>query len=248
MISHRDYSVLDRFDFERKPVGIKFLPTRPEGIGRLNKTLNMCEMAKEAQTSDPFYVGREDLHCVEPMLLGMEDPEPILVSGLFGGKENLFKEARACRAMYQYIPRMLKGSVNYVAFSSVDKLSFDPDVLVMTASIPQAQTLLRSISYSTGEMFTSKLTPVVACSWLYIYPVLSGEMNYAITGLSMGMTALDVYPPGLILISMPWTKLSTMLENLQEMPVGRSTPPPGGDEHRKRVNKLMEDLRREIRE
>ena len=224
MISHRDYSVLDRFDFERKPVGIKFLPTRPEGIGRLNKTLNMCEMAKEAQTSDPFYVGREDLHCVEPMLLGMEDPEPILVSGLFGGKENLFKEARACRAMYQYIPRMLKGSVNYVAFSSVDKLSFDPDVLVMTASIPQAQTLLRSISYSTGEMFTSKLTPVVACSWLYIYPVLSGEMNYAITGLSMGMTALDVYPPGLILISMPWTKLSTMLENLQEMPVGRSTP------------------------
>ena len=25
---------------------------------------------------------REDFHCVEPMLLGMEEPEPILVSGL----------------------------------------------------------------------------------------------------------------------------------------------------------------------
>jgi uncharacterized protein (DUF169 family) len=227
---------------------VKFLPTRPVGVARLDKALNMCEMVKEAQTSEPFYVQREDLRCVEPMLLGMEEPEPILVSGLFGGKDNLFKEARACRAMYQYLPKMLRGSVNCVAFSSVDKLSFDPDVLVMTATIPQAQTLLRSINYSTGEMITSKLTPVVACSWLYIYPVLSGEMNYLVTGLSLGMSALDVYPPGLVLISIPWTKLSTMLENLEEMSIGRSTPPPGGDAHRKRVNQLMEDLRKEISE
>lgn len=242
----RDYSVLKRFDFERKPVGIKFLPTRPEGVERLSKALNMCEMVKEAQESKPFYVQKEDFHCVEPMILGMEDPEPILVSGLFGGREGLFKEARACRAMYQYLPMMLKGSVRYVAFSSVDELSFDPDVLVITATIPQAQTLLRSIGYSTGEMFVSRLTPVVACSWLYVYPVISGEMNYAITGLSLGMSALDVFPPGLILMSVPWTKVSTMLENLQEMRVGRSGPPPGGEEHRKRTEKLMNDLRQEM--
>jgi uncharacterized protein (DUF169 family) len=178
----------------------------------------------------------------------MEDPEPILVSGLFGGKENLFKEARACRTMYQYLPKMLKGSVKYVAFSPVDQLSFDPDVLVITATVIQAQTLLRSIGYSTGEMLTSKSTPVAACSWLYVYPVVSGEMNYTVTGLSLGMSALDVFPPGLFLISVPWTKLPTMLENLREMSIGRSAPPPGGDEHRKRVNKLMEDLRKEIQE
>ena len=28
----RDFSVLDRFHLERKPVGIKYLPTRPENI------------------------------------------------------------------------------------------------------------------------------------------------------------------------------------------------------------------------
>lgn len=243
-----DYGVFDKFGFERKPVGIKFLPTRPAGIERLAKSLNFCEMTREAQTSDAFYVQREDFHCVEPMLLGMEEPEPILVSGLFGGKEHLFKEARACRAMYQHLPRMLKGSVNYVAFSPLDRLTFDPDVLMITANIPQAQTLLRSVGYSTGEGFTSRLTPVVACSWLYVYPVLSGEINYAITGLSLGMSALDVFPPGLILISVPWTKLPTMLENLKEMSVGRSTPPPGGEAHRERTKKLMEELRREIAE
>ena len=28
----RDYAVLDKFKFERKPVGVKYLITRPEGI------------------------------------------------------------------------------------------------------------------------------------------------------------------------------------------------------------------------
>ena len=56
----RDYSVFDRFNFERKPVGVKFLITKPEGIKRRGKGLNICEMFKEAQTSAPFYAGEED--------------------------------------------------------------------------------------------------------------------------------------------------------------------------------------------
>jgi uncharacterized protein (DUF169 family) len=246
----RDYSVFEKFNFERKPVGVKFLVTMPEGIKKLDKELNFCEMLKEAQEGNSFYVGPGDWHCVEPMILGMEDPEPILVSGIFGGDEGLFKEARACRKMYQYLPKMLKGSVQYVAFAPVDRLTFDPDVTVITANIYQAQTLLRSINYSTGDYFSSKATPVVACSWIYVYPVLSGEMNYYITGLGLGMQALNIFPPGLFLISVPWNLLPTMLENLQEMPVpkGPPAPGPGGAAHRKRVKKLMADLRKRLKE
>ena len=244
----RDYSVFDKFNFERKPVGVKFLITKPEGVERPDKALNFCEMLKEAQTSSPFYVGKEDFHCIEVLLLGMEDPEPIFVSGLFGAVENLFKEARACRKMYQYLPRMLKGSVKYVAFSPIDQLPFDPDVMVITATVSQAQTILRSVGYSTGDYYCSKATPVAACAWIYIYPVLSGEMNYTVTGLGLGMQALDILPPGLFLISVPWNLLPTMMENLQEMYVGPAPPPPGGGEHRKRVKKLMEDLRKKIQE
>jgi uncharacterized protein (DUF169 family) len=248
--SKRDYSILEKFNLERKPVGVKFMPTRPKGIQRLGKALNFCEMLKEAQTSDPFYVTKGDFHCVEPMLLGFEDPEPILVSGLFGGKEKLFQEERACRAMYDYLPYMKKDSVHSVAFSPVDKLPFDPDVLVITANIYQAQTLLRSVNYSTGEAITAKFTPVCACAWIYNYPVLTGNMNFIVTGLGLGMQALNIFPAGLFLISVPWVKLGTMLENLNEMGAERlsraAVPGPGGDEHRKRVAKMMADLREEI--
>jgi uncharacterized protein (DUF169 family) len=186
---------------------------------------------------------------VEQMILGMKDPEPVLVSGLVGGDEGLFKSASACRSMYQYLPRMPKGSVQYVAFAPVDKLNFDPDLLIITADLPQAQTILRSVNYSNGEPFVSKATPVVACAWIYIYPVVSGELNYYITGLGLGMQALNIFPPGLFLISIPFQRIPTVLENLKEMPYNPITVPgPGGPKHRKRVNKVLADLRKRIKE
>jgi len=246
----RDFSVLDKFNLERKPVGVKFMIEKPEGIKRIDKDLNMCEMLKEAQENDAFFVGPEDWVCVgvEQMILGMKDPEALLVSGLFGGEEGLFKGASSCRAMYQHLPRLPKDSVQYVAFAPVDKLTFDPDVLIITANIQQAQTLLRSVNYSTGEPFVSKATPVVACSWIYVYPVVSGQLNYFITGLGLGMQALNIFPPGLFLISVPFQQIPTMLENVKEISYSpTSEPGPGGDEHRKRVNKMMEDMRNRIK-
>jgi len=50
----RDYSIFDRFNFERKPVGVSFSLKKPEGIRQLDKSLGVCEMFKEAQTSAPF--------------------------------------------------------------------------------------------------------------------------------------------------------------------------------------------------
>src|SRR4030042_6464948 len=102
----RDFSILDKFGFERKPVGVKFSIVRPKGIKRIAKELNFCEMLKEAQEGSAFYVAPDDWVCVgvEQMILGMKDPEPALVSGIFGGEEGLFSGANACRAMYDHLP------------------------------------------------------------------------------------------------------------------------------------------------
>ena len=245
----QDFSVLDKFNFARKPVGVKCLIEKPDGIKRIDKELNMCEMLKEAQENDAFYVGPEDWVCVgiEQHILGMSDAEPVLVSGLLGGDEGLYKNAAACRAMYQYLPSLPKGSVKYVVFGAIDKLPFDPDLLVMTADINQAPTLLRSINHSTGEPFESRATPVVACSWIYIYPMVSGKLNYYITGLGTGMQQLDIFPPGLFLISVPFQVIPIMLDNLKDMPFSPTLEKgPGGKAHRARVNKLLDDMRKRI--
>ena len=243
-----DYAILDKFNFERKPVGVKFLITKPEGIKRRGKGLNFCEMFKEAQTSEPFYVGEEDFDCIEPMILGMREPDPIFISGYVGERENIYSEARANRKIYQYMPKMLKGSVRYVAFASIDKLTFNPDVLIITANLSQARTILRAFGYSSGDHWTTKGTPVAACTWLYLYPVLSGKLNFTITGLSFGMKSLNVLPEGLFLISIPWQLLPEIMENLQDMdwnlPVGGGSR----DENREEVQRKFKQFKQELAE
>ena len=242
-----DYAILDKLDLSRRPVGVKFLPYRPEGIERIQKNLNFCQMFVEAQTGEPFYVQREDLHCVEPMILGMEPLDPVPLSGLVGEMDDLYEELRANQKIYHLVPRMLPGSVKCVVFSPLDKITFDPDVLVVTTDdTDQARTIMRASVYSTGETWSSKGTPVLACSWMYVHPYLSGEVNYTVSGMSMGMQTLKVLPQGLMIISIPWQKLPMILTNLQKMNWHPASESITGEEHKKRFAEILKEIEEKI--
>lgn len=242
----QDLSIFNKFNFERPPVGVKFLATKPKGIKRLDKTLALCEMLREAQEKGPFYVTRENFECVGPLLLGMVEPDPIFESGMIGPMLGIFNEARANKRIYQYIPRMMKGTVNYVAFSPLGKLSFEPDVLVVTANPSQAEIILRASSYTTGKMWSGRGTPVMGCAWIFVYPYLSGELNFTVTGLYSGMKARRALPEGLIVISLPWDLVRSIVENLQDMewvlPEFKETR----DEHNETFKRIAETLKQEF--
>jgi uncharacterized protein (DUF169 family) len=243
----RDLSVFNKFNFERKPVGVKYLLSKPDGIQMLDKNLDFCEMFKEAQEASPFYAVRENFGVcrVGPLLLGMTDPDPIKESGQMASKLGILKEARAGRRIYQYIPRLAKNSVNYVTFSSFDKLSFEPDVLIVTANPSQAEILLRAMSYTTGKIWSSKGTAVLECAWLYIYPYLSGELNFTVTGFGSGMKARQILPDGLILVSIPYDLLPGIIENLRDMEWVLLSYTEGRDEHIKRQKRAGNALKQE---
>jgi len=239
-------SILDRFNFERKPVGVKFMFTKPDGIERLDKILDFCEMLVEAQEGSSFYADKENFTCIGPFILGMIEHNPIFEAGEVGPKLEVFKEARANRRIYQFIPRLGQDTVNYVAFSPSDQLTFEPDVLVITANTSQAEILLRAMSYTSGEIWSSKGTPVAACSWLYVYPFTSGELNFTVTGFGFGMKSRRLFPDGLILISIPWDLLPSMVENLQDMNWVPHSHTIGGEEHKKKVGRIVEELQKEL--
>jgi uncharacterized protein (DUF169 family) len=242
-----DFAVLGGLGLSRRPVGVKFLPYRPEGIERIGTDLNFCQMLAEAQTSRPFFVQREDFHCVEPMILGMEALDPVPLSGLVGEIDDLYEELRANQKVYSAVPRMLPGSVKCVVFSSVDQITYDPDVLVVTTDdFDQARIIMRSSVYSTGDAWSSKGTPVLACSWMYVYPYVSGEVNYTVTGLSMGMQTLQVLPPGLMVISIPWQKLPMILANLRKMNWHPPSEAVTGEAHKKRFGEILKAIEEKI--
>jgi len=245
MVSKLDYSIFDNFHFDIPPIGIKFLLNKPKGIRKLDKGLAFCEMLGEAQKSPPFYADRENFTCMGPVVLGMEEPDPIFQSGQVGAKDGIYKEARANRRIYNYIPKMAKGTVRYVTFSPLDKLSFEPDIVIIAATPPQAEVLLRAYCYTSGKMITTRSTPVLICAWLYAYPYLSGELNYSVTGLGFGMKARKVLPEGLILLSFPYDSLPMLIDNLKDMewvpPLHRLSEEEKAEQFQKTVAELRQE-------
>ena len=241
----RDYSVFDSFNFERKPVGIKFLLNKPEGLEQTDKVMPICRLFTEAQTSQPFYATKDNFSCVDRLILGMVDPEPTTVSGQIGAKEKIYQEARSNRRIYQYIEKIPRDTVRYVAFSSQDKLTFDPDLLIITAKPSDAEIIFRALSYSTGKPLTSKFTPVLMCAWIFAYPYVTGEINYTVTGIGYGIRMQKILPEGLFLISVPYDLIPMLIDNLQEMEWVLPMTTLSEEERKEFSSKIMEEIRQE---
>jgi uncharacterized protein (DUF169 family) len=238
-----DLSIYSKFNFDRPPVGIKFLFFKPEGIEQLDKTLPFCEMFKEAQQREsPFYITKENEDCFGKFALGMDVWPAWTESGQLGPKYEIFQEARANNKIYAHIPKFERGVVNYVAYCRWDKLTFEPDILIITATPSQAEIVLRAMSYSTGELRESKSTSVLGCTWLFVYPYQSGKVNYTITGLTFGTKAKEIFEEGWILISIPYCWIPTITQNLQEMKWVLPSYTDGREKFIKREQSYIEEL------
>ena len=239
----KELAIFGKFGFEIPPVGVKYLATKPEGLEKLDQIFDFCEMLAESQQGKAFYVASDNFTCVGPLLLGMVAEDPIFESGQVGPKLEAFRDVRANRRIYQHIPRLKQNVINYVLFAPLAEMLFEPDVLVITATVSQAEIILRARGYSTGEPWSARGTTVAGCSWLYLYPYLSGEMNFTVTGFGFGMRARRLFPEGMVLISIPWDLLPGIIGNLQDMNWIPHSYTIGREAHKKKVRGILEELR-----
>jgi uncharacterized protein (DUF169 family) len=216
---NEELSVLSGFHFERQPIGVKFSYEKPEGLAQLDRNIALCEMVKEAQLSESaFYATPENQSCKPAARIWGTDPAGVFDSGHFGVAMKIFKEPRANVRLNQRIPTLDKEIVRYISFAPLDKLCFTPDLLIILADkASQSEILLRAMTYTTGEVWSSKTTVVAGCAWLLAYPFLTGKVNYITTGFGSGMKAKKLFPEGRQLISIPYNWIPVITENLREM-------------------------------
>ena len=238
-----DLSIYNLLELKRPPVGVKFLYGRPEDMKQIDKQLPFCEMFKEAQQrEEPFYFGKENEDCVGKLVLGMQEYPDFVEAGELGPGFGVYQDARANKKLYQYIPKFDKNTVNYVAFAKLDKLTFDPDLLILMGTPSQAEIILRAYSYSSGVPWEPKATSVLGCGWIYVHPFLSGKVNYTVTGLAFGMKAKHIFEEGQMIISIPFNWIPTITENLKEMTWALPAYTEGREAFAKREAGLFEDL------
>ena len=237
-----DYSIYKKLDFKISPVGVKFLFNKPENIVSLGKNIAFCDMLKDAQMSEiPFFVEPSNQSCKPGSYVWGTGSEKVYESGLFGVGLKVFKEAYADIRTHEHVRPLDAGVVRYIAFSPLDTLPFDPDLLVLfTNDVSQTEIILRAMSYTTGEMWSSKMTFVMGCAWIFAYPFITGKVNFITTGLSVGMKTRKVFPEGRQLISIPFNWLPTVTRNLREMEW--VLPAYVTEDLREFVGKIYEDL------
>lgn len=216
-----DLGIWSRLDLQVPPVGVKFLlEERPEeNIRKLEETkYTLCEMIKVAQNSeDAFYITAENESCVGSFVLGMNELPPAALSGQMGRAMGIFQDSRCNARMYENVPRFTSGTVNSVVFAPLEKIDFDPDLLFLLAEPSVAEIILRAMTYSTGERYSSNYQPVMACAFLFAYPMITGKVNFITTGLSYGMKTFEVFPSGKILMTIPYQWIPVITKNLHEI-------------------------------
>ena len=219
ILTKENVAVLDKFDFEVPPVGVKFLSQRPDMVERLDENMALCEMLKKAQAGEAFFADAQNHTCEAGLyVLGQADIGAPFASGEFGAGLKIFDGPRSASRLYLHIPKIGRGIVNYVAFSPLNKIQFDPDLLILLASTRQTEIVLRAMSYRSAKIWISKFSPAIGCAWTYSYPFLTGELNYFITGMGHGMKRRELFPEGRQIISIPFDLLPSLLQTLQEMP------------------------------
>ena len=232
--------ILEKFAFETPPVAVKFLSKQPDMVKRLEEKLALCEMLKKAQEGKAFFAGADNHTCEAGLyVLGQADVGVPFASGEFGAGLKIFEAPRSASRLYLHIPKIGRGIVNYVAFSPLEKLQFEPDLLILLADTHQTEIVLRAMSYRSAKVWVSKFTPAIGCAWTYSYPFLTGELNYFITGMGHGMKRRELFPAGRQIISIPFDLLPSLLQTLQEMPWVLPAYKPDGAEF---VGKLMDKL------
>jgi uncharacterized protein (DUF169 family) len=214
-----DLSIYQKFNFERSPVSINYCFYKPEGFKKLDKPVGLCEMVKAAQGKrEPFYITADEEDCVGKKFLGLPGSGSMDADGgRLGVNLGAFQRPAANLIHRTYCPLMEPGSVNYALYTPLDKIVYEPDLLVFVCRATQAEILLRANTYTTGEMFEARGTTIANCCSLYIYPYQTGKINYMVSGLSWGMNGRHVYPEGLVIVVIPFQKLLIVTQNLKEM-------------------------------
>ena len=216
----KELSILEKLKLEEQPVGINYYFYKPEGLPRVEQVLSFCEMFKQAKAGELFYAGKENFNCVGHIALGMFDDDPLYplaMSGQRGVELKLYKYDMANRRIYEHLPRLGKDTCHYVSFAPLNKLPFEPNVLVITAEPTQANILLRALTYTAGGTWNPIMAPVLGCAWLFVYPYLTGKINYSISGFGSGIARRKMTREGRIILTIPGDMLPMLVDNLHEM-------------------------------
>lgn len=165
------------------PVAVKILESEdeiPDGSLRPKKDLNehiaLCQaLALARRQRLGITMLKEDHWCFEPLIsFGLVEPPNSYLEGLTSYPHFISSKEAAARRARESI-RLPLGKYVGMSCAPLEKVNFDPDVVIIYCSPGQLRHLLLAIRYRDGYQVTSTFDPIGSCVSSILPSFLRGE-------------------------------------------------------------------------
>jgi uncharacterized protein (DUF169 family) len=155
-INSYGYELVKCLKLITSPVAVKLVPKGgevPEGIKKVNEAMRHCQLIDRVRrTGEEFYTLGEDQMCKGGAgAIGLGEMPAKVTSGEFYYKGlKQFSTQGAARRTIDMVPKLPANSTEAVLYSTLEKTSFTPDVVVIICNPRQIMLLTQAFMYNIG--------------------------------------------------------------------------------------------------
>ena len=202
--------------FESSPIAISFSTEAPKGVRQMKGEMRLCQMLDKVRFNGEIFYTTSDNHQCDggSGSCGMKEMRESIKTGEFLSKMGLFGSKRAARRFTNSNPRIEYGTVKVVSFSPLEKVIFEPDVVVLICNAKQGMIIAEAFAYESGKRILGMTGPPI-CSSIVAAPFLTGEVVYSFGdhGARNYMKIKDDE----VFVGIPAELLPSIIENLGKM-------------------------------
>jgi uncharacterized protein (DUF169 family) len=135
------------------PFGVKFfdnLEERPLKVMRPATPMNVCQVtALTRYYGRSMYFTLEDMACIiGAVTVGMMEPPENMRSGKIAAM--LHADLESAKRFTDLVPRIPPGKIKAIASAPLDRLTFDPDIVVVYGNTSQIMRIVQSYLWKRG--------------------------------------------------------------------------------------------------
>lgn len=194
-INRHGQELIKHLKIRTSPVAVKLIPKGaeiPEGIKKAKENMTHCQFVdKVRRTREEFYTLNKNQMCkIGAGAMGLGSIPNDLVSGELYYKEfELFSTLSASRRTVEMIPILPPNSTEAVLYSTLEKTSFIPNVVMVIGNPKQMMLLTQAVMYGIGgRLETSFAGAQSVCSDGVVQVYKEGKV-----GVTIGCTGSRAY-------------------------------------------------------
>lgn len=209
----------DKLGLERSPVAVKLVLREedlPEGVERISEPARHCEMVMRASRGEIFYALGEDQECKGGAgAIGADEMPEKVKTGEFYYGLGRFSSFPAAKRTLDLIPKIdLKFYA--VVYAPLEKVEFDPDVIVVVCNPAQALRLVQALVYTKGGRVRGDFAGIQSiCADAVAGPYMRGEAN--ITLACSGSRQYSDIREDELIVGLTAENIECIMEALEEM-------------------------------